>query len=470
MRITDPKTFNSKLVTELQIDALSGILTTNYETFIKNALKGTSTQEAPVSYGYAYLNANGVVDPALMPPLAINETYTEEATNSDSTLTSLDIIKRALTENTVENVERGDIVIIYGADDITAENAEKLCGTFIFTEEAAASAITEQSYKKIYTPAGGVQTINGIAPVDGNVAIDAGDIPYSSSNVEETLNDHNTRLDSIDADLTVIKGNDTTSGSMQYYAKQAENNAKTYTDEQVAALAAVKKFIKVDSLDPKPDAPVEDTLYLTNAGQCAIYSASGWVDISVEIITQITEDTANDEKIASIGAIKSYIEANVTTKLNTELPKKADKVSGAVENNIAGLDAEGNLKDSGYAVSTDAALSGTNIVPTADAIKSYVDDKIADTTTDLTEVKSKAIQITSVTHQWADGDKTGQTYTWTTPGRVIQVCDASGWVLPGVQFSGDDDAISSTITVNMETASGTITGENWTYYIASTLA
>lgn len=593
MRISDPRTFNSRLVTELQIDALSGILTTNYETFIKNALKGTSAQEAPISYGYAYLNADGVVDPALMPPLAINETYTEEATNADSALTSLDVIKRALTENTVETVERGDIVIIYGADDITAENAEKLCGTFIFTEEVAASAVTDASYKKIYTPAGGVQTINGIAPVDGNVSIDAGDIPYLSGTVEGTLGDYNTRLDGIDADLIVIKGNDTTSGSMQYYAKQAEENAKTYTDEQVSALAAVKKFIKVDSLDPKPGSPVEDTLYLTDAGQCAIYSASGWVDISVEIITEIEEDTANDEKIASIGAIKSYIQNSVSS-INTELskkadlvsgtvplnqipvlpgfdkiedydlhisslaqviqrritvgeeytgsmvdgtyapnitegniytltvhnavagdviltlkeymrskgvseemlktipektvwindsginvsvitdlqntmPKKADKVSGAVENNLAGLDAEGNLKDSGYAVSTDATLSGTNVVPTADAIKTYVDDKVADTTTDLTEVKSKAIQITSVTHQWADIDKSGQTYTWTTPGRVIQVCDASGWVLPGVQFSGDDDAISSTITVEMETASGTITGENWTYYIASTL-
>lgn len=593
MRISDPRTFNSKLVTELQIDALSGILTTNYETFVKKALKGTSAQEAPISYGYAYLNADGVVDPALIPPLAINETYTEEATNADSALTSLDVIKRALTENTVETIERGDIVIIYGASDITAENAEKLCGTFIFTEEVAASAVTEDSYKKIYTPAGGVQTINGIGPVDGNVSIDAGDIPYLSGTVEGTLGDYNTRLNGIDADLIVIKGNNTTSGSMQYYAKQAEDNAKTYTDKQVSALAAVKKFIKVDSLDPKPGSPVEDTLYLTDAGQCAIYSASGWVDISVEVITEIEEDTANDEKIASIGAIKSYIQNSVSS-INTELskkadlvsgtvplnqipvlpgfdkiedydlhisslaqviqrritvgeeftgsmtagtyepnitegniytlsvhtaegndsilrlkeymrskgvseemlktipektvwindsginvsaitdlqntmPKKADKVSGAVENNLAGLDAEGNLKDSGYAVSADATLSGTNVVPTADAIKTYVDDKVDDTTTDLTEVKSKAIQITALTHQWADSDKSGQTYTWTTPGRVIQVCDASGWVLPGVQFSGDDDAISSTITVEMETDSGTITGENWTYYIASTL-
>ena len=591
MRISDPRTFNSKLVTELQIDALSGILTTNYETFVKKALKGTSTQEAPISHGYAYLNANGVVDPALMPPLAINETYTEEATNDDSALTSLDVIKRALTENTVETVEKGDIVIIYGADDITAENAEKLCGTFIFTEEAAAAAITENSYKKIYTPAGGVQTINGIPPNDGNVAIDAGDIPYSDSNVEETLNDHNTRLDGIDADLTVIKGNDTTSGSMQYYAKQAENNAKTYTDEQVSALAAVKKFIKVDSLDPKPDAPVEDTLYLTDAGQCAIYSASGWVDISVEIITQITEDTANDEKIASIGAIKKYIQDNIS-QVNIDLSGKADLVSGTVPlnqipvlpgfdkiedydlqmsalakviqrrisvgNNMSGNstdnyqininpgniytlsihDAEGDdailqlkeymrskgvdenfiktipdqnvwitdsginvsvisdlqnnmsnkldkvtgtpdnivtfgddntIKDSTYKISTDSTLSGANDIPTAPTVKTYVDEQITETTSDLSEVKAKAIQITSVTHQWADSDKSGQTYTWTTPGRVIQVCDASGWVLPGVQFSGDDDAISSTITVEMETDSGTITGETWTYYIASTL-
>ena len=51
MRITDPRTFNSKLVTELQIDALSGMLTTNYETFVKNSLKGSAGADAPVSYG-----------------------------------------------------------------------------------------------------------------------------------------------------------------------------------------------------------------------------------------------------------------------------------------------------------------------------------------------------------------------------------------------------------------------------------
>ena len=62
MRISDPRTFGSKLITELQLDAVSGILTTNYETFIKNVLKGTKGAEAPVSYGYAYLDANGKID------------------------------------------------------------------------------------------------------------------------------------------------------------------------------------------------------------------------------------------------------------------------------------------------------------------------------------------------------------------------------------------------------------------------
>lgn len=466
MRITDPRTFNSKLVTELQLDALSGVLTTNYEDFVKSSLKGSSSQTAPVSFGYAYLNANGVVDPALMPPLAINETYTVEATN-DST-SSLDLIKSAVT---AASVERGDVVIVYGAKGITAENAEKLCGTFIFVEEVAKDAITANSYKKIYTPAGGVKTVNGIAAVNGEVTLAAKDIKYSgATTIEAALNDHGTRLTTAEGKITTITADDATSGSMQYYAKQAETNAKTYTDEKVAALAAVKKFVKVASLDPKPSDPVEGTLYYTEAGQCAIYAESAWVDISEEIITEIATDTANDDKLATIGAIKSYITTNVTSLLNTELPKKADKVTGAIDGHLAALDANGNLKDAGFAVSEDTALSGTAVVPTAEAVKTYVDDKVGGTTTDLTEVKSKAIQITSVTHAWADSEKAGQIYTWTTPGRVIQVCDASGWVFPGVQFSGVDDAISSTITVAMETAEGTVTGETWTYYIASTLA
>ena len=454
MRITDPRTFNSKLVTELQLDALSGVLTTNYENFVKSSLKGSSSQTAPVSYGYAYLNADGKVDPALMPPLAINETYTVEATNGSTS--SLDLIKRAVT---AASVERGDVVIVYGAEGITAEKAEELCGTFIFVEEVAKSAITADSYKKIYTPAGGVKTVNGIAAVNGNVTLTANDIDYSGgTKIDAALNDHETRLTEAEDKITTITANDATSGSMQYYAKQAETNAKAYTDEKVAALAAVKKFVKVASLDPKPSDPVEGTLYYTEAGQCAIYAESAWVDISEEIITSIADDTAGDEKLASIGAIKAYVEAKVNPIINTELPKKADKVSGATDGHLASLGADGNLKDSGYSVSADTALSGETVVPTAKTVKSYVDDKVAE-----------AIKITSVTHTWAANEKVGQIYTWTTPGRVIQVCDASGWVFPGVQFSGEGKSLSSTITVAMENEDAAVTGETWTYFIASTL-
>ena len=453
MRITDPRTFNSKLVTELQLDALSGVLTTNYEDFVKSSLKGSSSQTAPVSYGYAYLNADGKVDPALMPPLAINETYTVEATNGSTS--SLDLIKRAVT---AASVERGDVVIVYGAEGITAEKAEELCGTFIFVEEVAKDAITADSYKKIYTPAGGVKTVNGIAAVNGNVTLTANDIDYSGgTKIDAALNDHETRLTEAEDKITTITANDATSGSMQYYAKQAETNAKAYTDEKVAALAAVKKFVKVASLDPKPSDPVEGTLYYTEAGQCAIYAESAWVDISEEIITSIADDTAGDGKIASIGAIKAYVEAKVNP-INTELPKKADKVSGATDGHLASLGSDGNLKDSGYSVSADTALSGETVVPTSKTVKSYVDDKVAE-----------AIKITSVTHTWAANEKVGQIYTWTTPGRVIQVCDASGWVFPGVQFSGEGKSLSSTITVAMENGDAAVTGETWTYFIASTL-
>ena len=453
MRITDPRTFNSKLVTELQLDALSGVLTTNYENFVKSSLKGSSSQTAPVSYGYAYLNADGKVDPALMPPLAINETYTVEATNGSTS--SLDLIKRAVT---AASVERGDVVIVYGAEGITAEKAEELCGTFIFVEEVAKDAITADSYKKIYTPAGGVKTVNGIAAVNGNVTLTANDIDYSGgTKIDAALNDHETRLTAAEDKITTITANDATSGSMQYYAKQAETNAKAYTDEKVAALAAVKKFVKVASLNPKPSDPAEGTLYYTEAGQCAIYAESAWVDISEEIITSIADDTAGDEKLASIGAIKAYVEAKVNP-INTELPKKADKVSGATDGHLASLGSDGNLKDSGYSVSADTALSGETVVPTSKTVKSYVDDKVAE-----------AVKITSVTHTWAANEKVGQIYTWTTPGRVIQVCDASGWVFPGVQFSGEGKSLSSTITVAMENEDAAVTGETWTYFIASTL-
>lgn len=497
MRISDPRTFGSKLITELQLDAVSGILTTNYETFIKNVLKGTKGAEAPVSYGYAYLDANGKIDTTLLNPIAINDTFTVKATNDDSAKTQLDLVKQALTDASVTEVQRGDVVIVYGATDITVETAEKLCGTLIFVEEVAASAVTDASYKAIYTPAGGIKTINGIAPTNGNVAIDAGDIPYLSGTVETTLGDYNTRITAaegdidtlqtdvgtIKTDLTVIKGSNSTSGSMQYYAKIAADAAelaaitsgKEYTDEQIAALSgavdteidnlsgtvdakiaalsdaisSVDKFIEVATMDDAGTA--EDTLYYTADGQCAIYNGGKLVNISIEAVTEITEDTANDTKVATVKAIKDYISGNTVKK-----------VVGTADNLVA-FGTDGTIKDSTYKVSADAALSGSNDIATAPTVKSYVDDKI-------TKVKEEAIKITSVTHPWTDSDKSGQTYTWTTAGRVIQICDASGWVFPEVQFLGSDDAISSKITVEMETTSGSITGETWTYYIASKLA
>lgn len=65
--------------------------------------------------------------------------------------------------------------------------------------------------------------------------------------------------------------------------------------------------------------------------------------------------------------------------LNALVAGKADKVSGAVNGDIAGLDSNGNLTDTGLTSSTDNTLGGgspsDNLLSTQKAVKEYTDNK-----------------------------------------------------------------------------------------------
>ena len=175
--------------------------------------------------------------------------------------------------------------------------------------------------------------------------------------------------------------------------------------------------------------------------------------VSEEMLKTIPEKTVwiND----------SGINVSVITDLQNSMPNKLDKVTG-ITNNIVVFGDGNAIKDSTYKVATDTTLSGANDIPTASTIKSYVDNKAEQITNDLANVKEKAIQLVKITRTWTSTDKTGDTYTKTIPGHVIQVCDAEGWVIPGVKFDGTN----SIITVKMDSPSGSLDGEPWDYYVA----
>lgn len=175
--------------------------------------------------------------------------------------------------------------------------------------------------------------------------------------------------------------------------------------------------------------------------------------VSEEMLKTIPENTVwiND----------SGINVSAITDLQNAMPNKIDKVIGVV-NNLITFGVDGTIQDSTYSISTDTALSGTNNIPTAITIKTYVDNKAEQITNDLANVKEKAIQLVKISETWTDDDKSGDTYTKEISGHVIQVCDSEGWVIPGVKFDGN----KSTITVKMDSPSGSINGEVWDYYVA----
>ena len=64
---------------------------------------------------------------------------------------------------------------------------------------------------------------------------------------------------------------------------------------------------------------------------------------------------------------------NLSQDSEAELAKKADKVTGATEGNFAGLDADGNLTDSGYAAGSDTLGNGEKVLATEKAVSDAID-------------------------------------------------------------------------------------------------
>lgn len=95
---------------------------------------------------------------------------------------------------------------------------------------------------------------------------------------------------------------------------------------------------------------VANTIFTTNND----ITGQTWRPDGVELIaTVLVNDyaaTVQDDFIDFDVYTNVAIEINDIIKLNTDVPKKADKVVGAVNNHIATLDQYGNLKDSGYDV------------------------------------------------------------------------------------------------------------------------
>ena len=484
MRISDPRTFGGKHLTTIED--------------VKLLLQGVSASVG--EHGYAFLDANGKVDTSLIPPLAISQTYTVV---DDGTSTKLDLIKSAITE---AGVERGDIVIITAKAGGTVERANEVCGTVIFTKDVAdKSTIANTDFAAVYVPGGSVTSVNGVAPVNGEVTLALTDLGLSAGNVtaikkltevdgsvayDSTVLATKDSVDTLAGRVTTTEGNvtelsgkvDTNTGNITTLSGKVDTNTGNITtlsgkvDKNIADIATLSgtKYIKyVENFDTDPADPVEGTIYVSSEGQTKAYVNSEFIPISVEVSDDIL--SGDDTNVATVGAVKTYVSGQIDTVngtisgFNTELKglitaeegraTAAESALGTRIDELSGKVADSSALDalSGQVQTIESNV--TTLSGSVNTLSGTVNEHIAT----ATPVIENAIKLTKITQAWASGDKSGDTYTKTIAGHVIQVCDAEGWVIPGVKFDGTN----SIITVKMDPPSGSIDGERWDYYVAT---
>ena len=159
---------------------VNGLIGTSNEeiTKLQNLVKidGTGTADGIGSAVAGIVDITTVADgqdtykikASALPELAITRTFTYEIGDE----TSLDaLMSAAIGDNSVQS---GDVVILTSSD---AAKADAYAGAYIFTAEATKDNVAEK-YTKIYVQDGRVVSVNGVAPVAGNVALTLGDLGY----------------------------------------------------------------------------------------------------------------------------------------------------------------------------------------------------------------------------------------------------------------------------------------------------
>lgn len=463
MRINDPRTFGGKHLTTIED--------------VKLLLQGVSASVG--EHGYAFLDASGKVDTSLIPPLAISQTYTIV---DDGTSSKLDLIKNAITE---AGVERGDIVIITAKAGGTVERANEVCGTVIFTKDVAdKSTIAASDFAAIYVPGGSVTSVNGVAPVNGEVTLALTDLGLSAGNVTAikklTEVDGSVAYDSkalaTKESVDTLAGRVTTAegeiDTLQAGATALSGRMDT-VETNIATLSGTKYIKYVDNFDTDPADPVEGTIYVSSDGQTKAYVNGEFIATSIEVSDDILSGDNNN--VVTVGAVKTYVSGQIDTVngtisgFNTELKglitaeegraTAAESALGTRIDELSGKVADSSALDaiSGQVQTIESNV--TTLSGSVDTLSSTFDEHIAT----ATPVIEAAIKLTKITQAWSSTDKTGDTYTKTIAGHVIQVCDAEGWVIPGVKFDGTN----SIITVKMDPPSGSLDGESWDYYVAT---
>ncbi len=222
---------------------------------------------------------------------------------------------------------------------------------------------------------------------------------------------------------------------------EATDENKTYLDN-----GTVWKLVGVASLDDVPDGTTYGRVKLTelNNGQVKqVRAVTGAVDVTGDQInTHLNDDTKH--RVIN-DASTSTTELWSSDKINTA---KADKVGGATAGNIASLDANGNLLDSGLKLN-DAGSATTDLL-SANKILNEIDQRLSglvwqdpqalvlsmmsDASQGGTPPASPTAGDAYVVNTWGGGYVDGEIREW----------DGSTWVLIGTLAAGTRVIITDT--------------------------
>lgn len=156
-------------------------------------------------------------------------------------------------------------------------------------------------------------------------------------------------------------------------------------------------------------------------------------------LSEFTDDITKQSLVESgVGIEKPVSSAAV----NAGLSEKADKVQGATSGNLAALDANGNLTDSGKKAADFKTKQSAVTDPTADGTGlSFIDSVTQNANGDITPHK-KTVQDGSTTHkgvvQLEDSFASTSTTTAATPNAVKSVYDIAATAVQGVKVNGTE--------------------------------
>ena len=141
-----------------------------------------------------------VIKPSALPALAINESYTINASSENyKELGVLDLIKQAVGGS---SVQRGDLIIITATDQA---RAEAVAGNYIIIDDIEdPDSLTTDNYLKLYSGTGTVVSVNGVGPVNGDITLGFSNLDDTNITYNESVGEEPPTIQSISIKETEI--------------------------------------------------------------------------------------------------------------------------------------------------------------------------------------------------------------------------------------------------------------------------